>query len=236
MNLTEFEEILKKHGKSAPAHLELPFMLNFPDTAPVRRCRFPVVLLAVLAACLFAVTAFAAYRIRTASEAADALADESLSAYFEGVEAVSETIIDGDYQATLLGVVPGNEMAVYSRLHKPKGKCYAVVAIARTDGTPMTEEDAVLVSPPFEGYAPAEKNIYTLSGECRFCLIDGVRYQIVTANHADAFDSGRVYIAVTDGVAPGAELYDFDAETGDISVNEMYAGTNILFSLPQEPK
>ena len=44
------------------------------------------------------------------------------------------------------------------------------------------------------------------------------------------------YIAVTDGVAPGAELYDFDAETGDISVNEMYAGTNILFSLPQEPK
>lgn len=161
------------------------------------------------------------------------LNDGELSSYFQGVEVLSETVTDGMYQATLLGAVPGNDINVYRALRKPKGKIYAVVAIARTDGEAMTYDDSILVSPLIEGYSPLEYNIFTMGGLASYQLIDGVRYQIIEVEHIDAFSDKRVYIAVTDGTVDD-NLYYFDETTGIISVNEDYEGTNILFSLPQE--
>lgn len=155
-----------------------------------------------------------------------------------------ETQTCGGYKVTLLGVVSGKDIS--DNYHIDDGNIvhdmtYAVVAIAKEDGSPMpdfTDEEyentAFLVSPYIEGFAPHQLNIYSLGAGGGVSTVEnGIMYHIMEVSNIEPFADHTIYLGVFDEMKTVFnEAFTYNKETGAISRNESYHGLNALFTLP----
>lgn len=191
-----------------------------------------------IAACITLVcvsTAFAAYKYLSAEQIAYKLGDNKLAAIFNNKDdnfiQQSETI--GNYKATIIDITSGKNISDFKSsswdIHPEI--TYAVVAVEKADGTEMTYDEEILVTPLIEGLEPWMYNIFTMNGGYRADLIDGVLYRIIEFDNIEYFADRNIYIAVLNNVFYDTNAYNYDAKTGLITRNNNYEGTNILFNL-----
>ncbi len=195
------------------------------------------------------VSAYAAWKYLTPEHVAEEFGETKLADAFENDDAVSvnETQSCGGFDITLMGLISGKDLSVYP-VFDEKGneldmdKTYSVVAIRKSDGTPMpdTSQDeygdlSFFVSPLVKGYHPAQYNAVTMSGGYQDFVEDGVLYRIAQCDNVEIFADCGLYLCVNDGVFYNNEAYVYDESTGEISRNENYSGLNALFDLPVDP-
>lgn len=185
-------------------------------------------------------TAAAAYHLLSAPSVAQEL-NKDLAESFETKNILDNELkqVSGPYEVTLLGVLTGEkmdekfceEMGINAR-----ERTYAAVAIARTDGIPMTDESGMefFISPLIEGLNPIDYNIATMGGGYTWKIINGVMYYIVDCDDITCFADRKIYLTVLDQTFYSVDAYAYDEGSGSISRKEAYGGVNLLFELPMD--
>lgn len=236
MRSSDFEKRLQEHARITKSVIEAPFNIerekvNMTNTKNKNVKR--TVLIAAAIACLIGTTVFAAFRLLGAKEVARTLGDTKLAQYFDEKGTVSDTITDGDYKATVLGIASGKELSKFksSSWDVFPERTYAVVAVEKSDGSAMTFDDEILITPLIEGLAPWKYNIFTMNGGYIADIIDGVLYRIVEFDNIEYFADRDVYMAVLSESFLSNKPYSFDEKTGRIAPRKDYDGTNILIKL-----
>ncbi len=184
MKISDLEIKLQEHAKIMKSNIETPFDFESEEinmSAKNYHSLKRTLLLAAVIICLIGTTVFAAFRLLSAVDVANMLGDTELAQYFEKQGSVSDAVTDGDYKATVLGITNGKNL---SKFKSSSGKLspertYAVVAVEKTDGSPMTFDDNILVTPLIEGLKPWQYNIFTMNGGYTADIINGVLYRIV---------------------------------------------------------
>lgn len=252
MELKELEEKLQIHGEAMKNTITPPFSIHeqiekcleeegeiVPMTVEktTKKSIKAIILAAALVSAMSA-TAFAAYQYLTAGEVADKLGDKKLAAQLNGSSFAPQTMTDGPYQATVLGVVTGENISDFQpdTWDVAPGNTYAVVAVEKTDGTPMTFDDEILVTPLIQGQTPWQYNIFTMHhGGAQMQIVDGVLYRIVEFDDIQCFADRQVYLAVLGEAFLDNTAYEMDETTGIITPKADYDGCNMLFTLPLDP-
>ena len=212
-----------------------------------RRMRRPSVILAIavmLGTCTL--TAFATWKYLTSEKVAEKMQDAKLAEAFLGEDAVpvNETQSYGGYAATLISVISGEALSDYTRLADGavvSERTYAVVAIEKSDGTPMPDSEgaysemAFFVSPLIGGYNPAFYNAASMHGNYTEFTEDGILYRLVECDNVEIFADHNLYLCVCEGTFYDTDAYAYDRDTGEISRNEEYGGLNALFDLKIDP-
>ncbi len=226
MENKEFEEMLYRHSERVRAAIEPPGI--YKEEICVKKNK---ILILAAAVCLFSVSAFAAQKYFSAGEAAHMLGDDRLAEEFG--EESGEWESDGDYKARLLGVTSGENISSFVTMSEEANpeRSYAVVAVERTDGRDMTYDDEMLITPLIEGLEPWKYNIYTMHGSYMGRIVDGVLYRIIDFDSIEYFGDRHIYMAVVSDMFFDKDAYYYDEDTGEISVNESYDGTNLLFDV-----
>ena len=236
MKASDLENRLRRHAEITKSVIAAPFDIESEEinmSAKKHRSIRRTALLAAVIICLIGTTALAALRLMSAREVADALGDEKLSQYFEEQGTASPTVTDGDYKATVLGIATGENLSKFesSAWELFPERTYAVVAVERTDGSPMTLDDPILVTPLIEGLSPWEYNIFTMNGGYSADIIGGVLYRIIEFDSIELFADRSIYMAVLSEMFINNKAYSYDEKTGAITPREDYGGTNLLIRL-----
>lgn len=236
MKISDLEKRLQQHAKITKSVIAAPFELKREEINMEKRRKHNIkraVLLAAAIICLIGTTAFAAYHLLGAKDVANTLGNAKLAQFFSERGTISETVTDGDYKATVLGIASGKNLSNYvsSTDEVFHDKTYAVVAVEKTDGTAMTYDDQILVSPLIEGLNPWQYNIFTMNGGYSADIIDGVLYRIIEMDNIEYFADKNVYMAVVSDMFLDNTSFSFDEKTGKISPKRNYDGTNILIPL-----
>jgi len=212
------------------------------DNMKYNKKRVGIIAAAAIIACT--ATAFAALKYLKPYDVANAVEDKALSKAFQSDNAVevNETQIYGDYSVTFLGIVSGNSLSDFvgeSNGKELTDRTYAVVAIAKSDGTPMPStadddygETPFLVTPLIKGTNPKIFNAVTMNGCYSEIVRDGIMYRIAECDNVEMFAYKGAYMAVSSSSFYDDNAYVYNEETGEISRNENYVGVNALFELP----
>lgn len=193
-----------------------------------------IAIAAVLCLILIPVSAYAAYKYLTPKEAAREMYDIKLEEAFEhkGKE-VLQTVTDGLYKVTYLGHVTGESISdrTGSAWELYPDRLYVAVAVEKTDGTQMDFNDDIFVSPLIQGLTPWKYNIVTMNGSYMGKIIDGILYRIIECDNIEIFADRKLYLAVSGTRFFSTDAYNFDEVTGEITPNDDFEGTNVLFDL-----
>lgn len=232
--MPELEKRLRKHAEITKTVMHSPFdneRTEFIMTKKTHKIRKIAILAAAL--CLICTTVFAAYRLMNAKEVAQSLGDTRLAEYFDERGTAYDTVCDGDYKATVLGIASGEDLSDFksSAWEIFSERTYAVVAVERADGSAMTYDDKILVTPLISGLKPWQYNIFTMNGGYIADIIDGVLYRIIEFDSIEYFADREVYMAVLSEPFLNNTAYGFDETTGRIYPREDFDGTNILIKL-----
>lgn len=200
-----------------------------------KKTRKLAVLIAAAVAVL-AVSVSAAVLWLGPADVAERFEDPILAAAFQSGDAVlvNETAQAGDYDITLMGLVSGQGIRKWYDEAEPS-RTYAVVSIARADGTALTADDNMLgtgtfmISPLVAGYSPMAVNSWTLGGSCGSFLENGVAYYLLDTLDIQMFADRTVYLAVFEGFVPSYNEFSV-AEDGTYALREGVTGA--LFTLP----
>ena len=174
------------------------------------------------------------------SQVAEEIDDPLLAQAFAGADAVllNETAQVGEYTVTLGGLVSGAGISNWCS-DVEESRTYAVVSIARTDGTPLTEDNyevqasrTFTITPLVAGYPPRSVNIFSLDGGCVSFLQDGTAYYMMDTEDIQIFADRTVYLAVYQGFVPSYQQFSL-AEDGTITMREDVVGC--MFTLPLDP-
>lgn len=209
------------------------------ESSSMKHVSFKTALAAAALMAALAITASAALFLLSPSQVAQEAGNPALAAAFESDAAVSvnETQTVGDYQVTLLGLLPGASLDQVKGLTDPvqDASTYAVLAFSRTDGAPIEDNVPELtVTPVVEGYAPWQVNAWTLDGSvCSFAQ-DGTLYYLFACDSVEPFADHTVSLAVYPGthVTPSNQIFSFGAD-GSIAYQPGQDG--VLFALPLDP-
>lgn len=189
------------------------------------------------AVAVLAVSVSAAVLFLHPADVAERFEDPVLAAAFRSEDAVlvDETVQAGDYTITLGGLVSGEGIGKWYGEAEPS-RTYAVVSIARADGTPLTDDNydvmvtgTFTISPLVAGYAPQAVNVWTLDGGGGSFLENGVAYYLLDTLDIQMFADRTVYMAVYQGFVPSYEEFSV-AEDGTYSMRSGVTGA--LFTLP----
>lgn len=190
------------------------------------------------------VSAYAAYRYLTPSQVADEITDGgALAKAFESKDAVlvNETQKTAGYDITLMGLVSGKALmpvAPEDSLDSiSKEKTYAVLAIAKEDGSPMpgmqdNDYQIFCASALVKGKSFMDVNNGTLNAGAYAFEQDGVQYQILECDNLEIFANIGVYVGVVESFGQESHAFTMDKETGEYRVNESYDGMKALFTIP----
>ena len=254
MDLQELEKRLEVHANRMKCTVAPPFSIDeineiletqqtesevIPMTLEkTTKKSLKTMLLAAALVCAMSATAFAAYQYLTAGEVADQLGDKKLAAELSGSPFAPQSMTDGDYRATVLGVVSGENISDFQpdTWDVAPGNTYAVVAVEKIDGAAMTWDDEILVTPLIQGQTPWQYNIFTMhSGSAQMQIVDGVLYRVVAFDDIQCFADREVYLAVLGESFISNDSYAMDEATGIITPKADYDGCNMLFTLPLDP-
>lgn len=208
-----------------------------------RTKRLPMVAACCLLLLCGSATAFAAWKYMTPGEIAIEYGDEKLAAAFDSKDAIvlDESQTSGKYTVTLLGMVSGSNLSGFCADSKQasSARTYAVVAIAKADGTPMPDtsdeeygKDSFFVSPLIQGLNPKDYNIVTMNGGYFDIVKDGILYRMIECDNIELFADRKLYLSVGNTVFYETSAYIYNEETGEITVNSNYMDMNLLFDLP----
>jgi hypothetical protein len=192
---------------------------------------------------VLSVTAVAATQLFNAKDIVEHFGDEVLAEAFASPDAIeiNETRTSGGFKVTLHGVVSG---AGLTKFNDEVGgiqadRTYAVVSIAREDGSPMPETsdpayDQVpfFISPLIKGQEPWRVNIASMRGAYSSAVLDGVMYRLIEADGVEMFADRGVYLAVSNTTFYDINAFNYDEVTGEMSPNPEYEGVSVLFDLP----
>lgn len=201
-----------------------------------KKTRKLAVLIAAAVA-LLAVSVSAAVLFLQPADVAERFEDPTLAAAFRSEDAVlvNETVQAGGYDITLMGLVSGEGIGKWYDEAEPS-RTYAVVSVARADGTPLTDDNydvmatgTFTISPLVAGYAPQAVNAWTLNGGCGSFLENGVAYYLLDTLDIQMFADHTVYMAVYQGFVPSYDMFSV-AEDGAYSLRSGVTGA--LFTLP----
>ena len=208
------------------------------DVRKIRR--YPIV--AAICCALFCCTAFAAWKYLTPKDVAIEYGDKQLAAAFEGEDAIlmDESKTYDEYTVKLLGAVSGQNLTNFCTDGQVVlERTYAVVAIAKTDGTPMPKtsdddygKDPFFISPLIQGLNPQQYNIMTMNGGYFDIVREGIMYRMIECDNIQIFADHALYLCVSNSTFYEGDAYQYNEKTGDISVNESYKGMNLLFEFP----
>jgi len=207
------------------------------------RNRWSAGALAAVITLAISVTAYAATQVFNSKEVAERLGEKALAGAFESADAIeiNRTGTSGGYEVTLHGIVSG---AGLREIDGPSGispdRTYAVVSIARQDGSPMPDtrdpaygQDPFFVSPLVKGLKPWQVNIFTMNGGHAEFVANGVAYRLIECDDVEMFADRGVYLAVSSGSGFfSKDAFGYDERTGEIAPNEDYPGASLLFDLP----
>lgn len=224
---------LRQNGQTLRENVRIS--IELPSECSIRRKNSPVrvLILAAVLSVILAFSAIAAYRYYSAAELAVRINDQRLSERFRDADVLSETVESGAYRITLLGSLAGTNIS--DRKTHAGAQLVAYVAVERADGSAMTYDDHIVVSPLYSDMAPSEANTYTDSGSGWYFLEDGVLYYGADLRCRLGYEKHDLYLAVSDS-PPGAWNYLYDEETDKITSNPTYSGTNALFLLQKAEK
>lgn len=248
----ELEQLLRRSldtNMKADELLNHKIIRQLREGGPVlgrRKRRFSVAVIAALAAVTISVSAFAAARYFSPNEVARHLGQPAIAQAFTGPEAVKleESVVAGPYRFTLHGLVTGAGLSRFFENGEPllNDRTYAVVSIAKEDGSPMTpvkdrtgEENSFFISPLVRGQAPWQLNAATMNGGYSEFVADGILYRLIETDGIEMFADRGLYMAVTSEPFIDNSVFAFDATTGDISIRADAKGINVLFDLPIDP-
>ena len=214
----------------------------------MKKRKLTVAAAVVLAAACLGGGVYAAGVLLSAPQAAEAMGESDVAALFEGDEAVAvnQTQSDAGYDVTLLGLVTGEHLtenwnSSWGDDGPENGTTYAVVAVRKSDGTPMPEvTDAADDFYPSETFAQPVLAIpeldpmaYTLHVEAICMTADGVRYLLVACDNVEIFADRDVVLCVSTGGSGFSNFaFYYDEATGAITAEPDYAGVNLVFDLP----
>lgn len=235
MKISELEVRLREHAEITKSIITPPFDIEREELNMSKRYDFTrIALIAAVILVLAGTTVFASYRLLGAKDAVNTIGDTKLAQYFEKQGNVSDTVTDGAYKATVLGIVSGENLSSFksSSWEIFPERTYAVTAIEKTDGSEMTYDDEILVTPLIEGLSPWQYNIFTMNGSYTADIIDGVLYRIIEVDSIEYFADRNVYMAIVSDGFLNNKQYTYDEATGTIEPKEDYDGTNILIKLP----
>lgn len=214
----------------------------------LRKRRLPKAAIAICTLLLVcSATTFAAWKYFSPSDIAKDFNDTALANAFESDTAVTvnETQTFKDYTVTFLGTVSGEALSDFvsesdtANSKLASGKTYAVVAIEKTDGTPMPDtsdadygDTSFFVSPYIKGENPNLVNIITMNGGYQELVKNGIRYRITECDNVEMFANQGAYLGVTASTFYEPDAYVWNEEEGTLTQNTDYDGVNALFSLP----
>lgn len=206
-----------------------------------RNKKWMTVVVASVCVLVVSVSVGAATRYLSGREVAEQFGMNNMAKAFsegDGIE-IRETQTYGEYNVTLLGVASGANLGWSQPEEIEKEKTYAVIAIEKTDGSPMpdgTDDNDMpqdfFVSPLIEGYNPLNFNIMTMDGAATWDVVNGVEYRIVECDNVEIFADHKLYLCVMDNIFYDKNAYNYDSKSGVITRNEEYEGMNLLFDLP----
>lgn len=206
-----------------------------------------------LAACictfvLFAsITTFAAIKYFSPSDVAMEFQDKSLAKAFESDTSViiNETQSFKDYNVTFLGTVSGEDLSDFvsessaASFDLAKGRTYAIVAIEKSDGSPMPDTSdsnygtvPFFVSPYIKGENPNLVNAVTMNGNYCDTVNNGIMYRIAECDNMEVFADREVYLGVSSSRFYEPDIYTWNEKDGTLTPNPDYDGVNALFTLP----
>lgn len=204
-----------------------------------KKTRKLAVLIAAAVAVL-AVSVSAAVLFLNPADVAERFEDPILAAAFQSEDAVlvNETAQAGEYDITLMGLVSGQGIRKWYDEAEPS-RTYAVVSIARADGTALTADDNMLgtgtfmISPLVAGYSPMAVNSWTLGGSYGSFLENGVAYYLLDTLDIQMFADHTVYLAVYQGYVPSYNEFSV-AEDGTYSLREGVTGALFTLTLDED--
>lgn len=184
----------------------------------------------------------AAVRFFTPKEAASELSGKETADLFDSEDAVliNETKEGAQYNYTLLGMTEGKNLLQMDDEGNTleKDAFYAVVAISNKDGSDLSIEDfwnsenGHFISPLIQGLEPWRYNIASMNGGYSEMERDGIVYRMINCDKIGYFADRNLYLCISDSAFYETEAYNYDEESGIITRNDNYDGTNLLFHLP----
>lgn len=209
----------------------------------VRKKPIPIMLTAVLLIITLSAAVYATWNFLTPNQVAEHVGDKSLADAFKSKDAIliNESIASGEYIFTFHGVVSGKGLSDFggSAEETHPDRTYAVVSIAKQDGSNMPDtideeydDTPFFISPLIKGQKPWLVNIATMNGGYSSFVIDGVMYRLIECDGVEMFADRGLYLCISTSDFYDINAFNYDEETGEISVNEEYDGANVLFDLP----
>lgn len=231
--MSEIEKRLRKHAEITKSVISAPLDIEREELNMVNYNVKRTVIIAAAIICLVCSTVFAAFHLMNAKDAAKSLGDTKLAQYFNEHGGVYDTVTDGEYKATVLGIVSGENLSDFksSSWEIFSERTYAVVAVEKNDGSAMTFDDEILVTPLISGLNPWQYNIFTMNGGYVADIIDGVLYRIIEFDSIEYFADRDVYMAILSEPFLNNKTYAYNETTGEITAKSDYDGTNILIKL-----
>lgn len=214
---------------------------------PKQKRRISSVLIAACLVLALSVTSFAAWKLLNPGQVAGELGDKALAHAFEEKNAVriDETQSGGGYDFTFLGIVSGEGISDFtgSAAEIHPNRTYAVLSIAKTDGSPMPAsgdeaygETPFFISPLINGTQPWLYNIASMGGNYSELVKDGVLYRLIECDGVEIFaDRGLQLCIISNSAFYTTEAFDYNEETGKVTPKAEYDGANLLFDLPLDP-
>ena len=199
-----------------------------PKRKPVKVFAVALAIIVLLSSVAFAVSYYL-----SAKQVAEYLGDKAIAEMFEDSESVPQTVSNGTYDVTFLGETTGTKLNMTEGFEAEETRTYAVVAIRKTDGTPLSLMDGMPVNfaPVIEGVMPFQSCAilnFSASGLER----DGILYYLFDYENLEVFADRTVSIALLEGVMfPGPDVLTMD-ESGKIVYAESYMGIRGMFELP----
>lgn len=191
------------------------------------------VIATLIVVCIFAVSGgvYAGYKWLNAEQTVSKMGYEKLSKYFNIDKDDIQVQENDKYRAVFLGIISGsniNDKILDEDIDKKL--TYIVTAVDRKDGTNMTYDDEIVVSPFISGVRPMDFNIYSIHGGAGMMLKDGILYTLTECDDLEIFADRSVYLAVMEGVNIG-DGYNYDEKSGAITRNEKSEKLNLLFQV-----
>lgn len=190
-------------------------------------------LLAAVFCLLLCGTAFASWHFLSVASVVKEISIPALSRAFDSADAEKLNAVrtQKGYLVSLLGLTNG-EALIQADDTIRETSTYAVVAIAKEDGTPLTDEDAFFVSPLIQGLEPWQYNIASMHGGYQQFIENGILYRLIECDNIELFADKKLYLCVSDTNFFSVDAFSFDEKTGAITEKPNYDGLNILFDLP----
>lgn len=198
-----------------------------------------IAVIAAIVIAMFTTTVFALPLLLSPKEVANRAGEYSVAQAFESADAiaVNKSITADGYCITLHGMVAGKKLVSINEELREEDRSYVVISVARTDGTPITNDDELFqISPLVSGYETWIVNAWSLGTSATGIYDNGVVYYLFDYASLEIFADRTVYIAVYEGhLAPSPEIFSNNAD-GSISYRDDYKGIRGMFTLPLDPE